>query len=201
MGIKMFTKSKKPEKHRWNTADTITSVRIAFSLVLPFLTLYSVWFFVVYTITGLTDALDGWIARKTGTDSEFGAKLDSVADLLFYSVLLIRFFPILWQVAPRPIWYFLAAVLLVRLAAYVVAAVKFHRFASVHTLLNKLTGGAVFLLPYMLAFSSGVVYLWITCGIAFAASAEELILHLCRKQYKANRKSLFGGKGQGAPTV
>ena len=88
-----------------------------------------------------------------------------------------------------------------RLAAYVVAAVKFHRFASVHTLLNKLTGGAVFLLPYMLAFSSGVVYLWITCGIAFAASVEELILHLCRKQYKENRKSLFGGKGQGAPTV
>lgn len=111
------------------------------------------------------------------------------------------FFPVLWQMAPRPIWYFLAAVLLVRLAAYVVAAVKFHRFASVHTLLNKLTGGAVFLLPYMLAFSSGVVYLWITCGIAFAASAEELILHLCRKQYKENRKSLFGGKGQGVPTV
>ena len=95
MGIKMFTKSKKPEKHRWNTADTITSVRIVFSLVLPFLTLYSVWFFVVYTITGLTDALDGWIARKTGMDSEFGAKLDSVADLLLYSVLLIRFFPVL----------------------------------------------------------------------------------------------------------
>ena len=201
MEFKMFRKSKKTEKHKWNTADTITSVRIAFSLVLPFLTPYSGWFFVVYTITGLTDALDGWIARETGMDSEFGAKLDSVADLLFYSVLLIRFFPVLWQMAPRPIWYVLAVILLVRLTAYVVAAVKFHRFASVHTLLNKLTGGAVFLLPYVLAFSSGVVYLWITCGIALAASAEELILHLCRKQYKANRKSIFGGKGQGAPTV
>ena len=42
----------------------------------------------IYTFAGLTDVLDGWLARKTGRASEFGARLDSVADLLFYSVLL-----------------------------------------------------------------------------------------------------------------
>ena len=74
--------------HKWNTADTITSVRIAASLLLLFLPLRSTRFIAVYTFTGLTDILDGWLARKTGTASDFGARLDSVADLLFYGIVL-----------------------------------------------------------------------------------------------------------------
>ena len=53
-------------------------------------------FFAIYALTGLTDVLDGWIARKMGSASQFGAKLDSVADLIFYAVMLIMIFPILW---------------------------------------------------------------------------------------------------------
>ena len=89
--------------HKWNTADTITSVRIASSLFLLFLPLGSVGFLVVYTLTGLTDVLDGWLARKTGTASDFGARLDSAADLLFYAILLLRLFPVLWQLLPAAI--------------------------------------------------------------------------------------------------
>ena len=70
----------KSQSHKWNTADTITSVRIAASLFLLLLPLRSVGFLVVYTLTGLTDVLDGWLARKTGTASDFGARLDSIAD-------------------------------------------------------------------------------------------------------------------------
>ena len=80
-------KRNEPQVHRWNIADTITSVRIAASLLLLFLPLHSVGFFAIYTLTGLSDALDGWLARKTGTASDFGARLDSIADLLFYAVL------------------------------------------------------------------------------------------------------------------
>ena len=167
-------------------ADTVTSLRMAASLVLLALPLRSAWFLAVYTLTGLTDVLDGWLARKTGTASEFGAKLDSMADLLFYGVLLLRFFPVLRQALPMTIWYAVAVILLVRLAAYAAAGIKYHRFAS----LNKLTGGAVFLLPYVLALSSGVTYSWFVCALALAASAEELAIHLCRKKYRADRRSI-----------
>ena len=177
--------------HKWNIADTVTSVRMASSLFLLFLPLGSAWFLAVYTLAGLTDALDGWLARKTGTASEFGARLDSVADLLFYGVLLLRLFPVLRQTLPVTIWYAVAAVLLVRLAAYGMAAVKYHRFASLHTWLNKLTGGAVFLLPYVLALSTGVTYSWVLCVLAFAASLEEMAIHLCWKEYRSDRKSIF----------
>ena len=76
--------------HNWNVANTVTSMRMAASLFLLFLPLKSIWFLVIYTIAGLTDVLDGWLARKTGRASEFGARLDSISDLLLYSVLLAR---------------------------------------------------------------------------------------------------------------
>lgn len=179
------------QRHKWNAADTITSVRIAFSLFLPFFPLHSAGFFAAYTVTGLTDVLDGWLARKTGTASRFGARLDSIADLLFYSVLLFRFLPVLWQTLPMAIWYVLAAIVLVRLAAYAAAAVRYHQFAALHTWLNKLTGAGVFLLPYVLAVSTGIVYSWIVCVLALAAALEELSIHLSEKTYCADRKSLF----------
>lgn len=177
--------------HKWNTADTVTSVRIAASAVLVFLTLKSPVFLAVYTLAGLTDALDGWLARRCGTVSDFGARLDSVADLLFYGAVLIRLFPILRQTMPREIWYVAAGALLVRLVAYCTAAVKYHRFASLHTFMNKLTGAAIFLLPYILVFSTGVVYGWIICALACVASSEELAIHLCRERYCADIKSIF----------
>ena len=119
--------------HEWTLADSMTALRILASGCLLVLPMGSKWFLAVYTLAGLTDALDGWVARKTGTSSEFGARLDSIADLLFYGILLFRLFPVLWRLLPRKIWYAVGAVLLIRLTAYAIAAVKYHRFASLHT--------------------------------------------------------------------
>ena len=168
-----------------------TSMRIAASLFLLFLPLCSAGFFTVYTLTGLTDVLDGWLARKTGTASDFGARLDSIADLLFYGIVLFRLAPVLWQKLPAGAWYAVVVIVLVRLAAYATAAIKYHRFAALHTWLNKLTGIGVFLLPYVFAVSTGVAYSWAVCMLAFAASLEELMIHLCRKNYQADRKSIL----------
>ena len=85
----------------------------------------------------------------------------------------------------------MSAVLLVRVLAYATAAVKYHRFASLHTWLNKMTGGAVFLLPYALAVSDGVAYGWAVCFLALAAALEELTIHLFQKEYSADRTTLF----------
>ena len=184
-------KRDKTQVHPWNAADTITAVRMAASLILLIFPLRSAWFLAVYTLAGLTDALDGWLARKTGTASAFGARLDSIADLLFYGVLLLRLFPVLRQALPVSVWYVVTAVALVRMVAYAVAAVKYHRFASLHTRLNKLTGGAIFLLPYILAISTGVVYSWTVCALASAASLEELAIHLRQKCYCADVKGIL----------
>ena len=54
----------------------------------------------------LSDVLDGWLARKKRITSEFDARLDSIAVLLFYGVLLIRMLPLLYQMLPGEIWHF-----------------------------------------------------------------------------------------------
>lgn len=179
------------ESHKWNMADTMTIIRMSASVVLIFLSPLTSLFFAVYTLAGVTDVLDGWIARKTGTASDFGARLDSISDLMFYGVVLIRLLPFLLRTLPQEIFYVLTVILLVRLAAYITAACRYHRFASLHTWLNKLTGASVFLLPYVFVFSTGLVYSWLVCALAFASSLEELVLHLCRKQYNAEIKSIF----------
>ena len=177
--------------HKWNAADAVTILRMVGTFGLALLNPGTLWFFAVYTIAGFSDVLDGWLARKTGTESDFGAKLDSIADLLFFPVMLIRLFPVMWEKLPVRIWYVVAGIFLVRLAAYFIAAIKYHRFASLHTRLNKLTGGAIFLLPYILAISTGVVYSWAVCALACAASLEEPAIHLRQKCYCADVKSIL----------
>ena len=179
------------QSHQWNMADTITSLRMVSSVILLLFPVRSIGFLAIYSFVGMTDVLDGWIARKTGTASEFGARLDSIADLLFYSVLMLRIFPYLWQILPKTIWWLVMVIVLIRLTAYGVAAVKYHRFAALHTWLNKLTGAAVFLLPYVLTVTEGTGYCRALCVLALLASLEELMIHLLQKEYCANRKSIF----------
>ena len=117
-----------------------------------------------------------------------------VADLLFYAVMLFRLFPHLWNTLPGDIWYAVAVILIIRISAYLIAAVKYRLFASVHTYLNKLTGMAVFMVPFLLATAYAVVYCRAVCAVAAAASLEELVIHLIRRYYSANTKSIFQGR-------
>lgn len=172
-------------------ANCITGARILGTLVLLALTPLTPAFYGVYLLTGVTDALDGWVARKTGTVSRFGAKLDSVADLLFYAVLIGKLFPALYGLLPRSIWAAVLAIAAIRLCAYAAAAVRYHTFASAHTWLNKLTGGAVFLIPCLLTTSLAVGYCWGVCAVAGLASVEELAIYLISSDYDGDRKSLF----------
>ena len=168
----------KQDRHKLNTADIITLIRMAGTLLLVVVEPLTARFFWLYGLTGLTDVLDGWIARKTNTASDFGAKLDSAADLLFYALMLLRLFPTLWILLPRQIWYAVAVIVMVRLSAYLVAAVKYRCFASLHTKMNKLTGLAVFLLPFFLATQFRIAYCWAACAIGAVSSAQELLIHL-----------------------
>ena len=143
-------------------------------------------FYLLYTFCGITDVLDGTIARATNSTSEFGARLDSISDLIFYAVMIVKFFPILLEVLPVWMWYCIGAVLVIRACSYVTAAVRYHRFASLHTILNKATGFCVFCLPYMLVQDFALRYCEITCVIAGLASTEEFLIHLLNMNQAEN---------------
>ena len=179
------------QAHKWNIADTVTASRIALALVLLFMPLRSMHFLAVYTLSGLTDALDGYLARKNGTVSDFGARLDSIADLCFFGVVILKLLTVVFVELPECMWYAVCAVLAVRVAAYAVGALRYRRFAPVHTWLNKLTCGAIFILPYALVFSYGTGFLKIVCVLALLSAAEELAINIRFREYEADRKSIL----------
>lgn len=188
----IFTvKTMDKNKHQLNIADIITLLRIFGTILLLFLKPLTLVFFYVYALTGLTDVLDGWIARKTKNAGEFGARLDSIADLIFYTVILIRFLPILLIKLPNEIWYVVTVIFCVRISAYITAAIKYRRFASLHTYLNKFTGFAVFLIPFSLATDYAVLFCFAVCAVAALSSLEELVIHIIGKSYCPNVKSIF----------
>lgn len=177
-------------KKQW-IPNLITSLRLFGAIALLFLPALEPAFFVVYTLCGLSDLFDGLTARLFHAESDFGSKLDSVADLLFYAAMLLKTLPVLWTELPQWIWLYLAAILTLRLCAYLVAAIRYRRFASLHTYLNKATGLGVFLLPYWIGRGGLVPFAAVVCSVAALASAEEFILHARSSAYDPNRKSLF----------
>ena len=52
-------------------------------------------FYILYIIAGVSDMIDGTIARKTDTVREFGSKLDTAADFVLVVVCLIKLIPII----------------------------------------------------------------------------------------------------------
>ena len=174
-----------------NLPNVISGIRILATAALLFIQPLSTAFITIYTFAGITDVLDGTIARRYGTTSELGAKLDSVADLLFYLVMLIRIFPVMWVTLPKKIWIIVGAILIVRGAAYLTAAIKYHRFASMHTYLNKASGLMVFGIPYFIILPVATPYCFSVCAVAMTASFEELIVHLTSAEYNPGRKTLL----------
>ena len=166
-------------------ANIITILRILGTLLLSVTNPLTAEFFVIYTFTGVTDVLDGYIARKTNTVSEFGSKLDSAADLMFYGIIIYKLYPNLCVILPKTIWYTVMVILVLRVFTYIFTAIKYKVYMSNHTYLNKLTGFCTFLVPYFMKSSvSAVPFCSVTCVVCFAASIYDLVL-----SFKRNKKS------------
>ena len=171
--------------------NIITLSRIVSAIVLLLVHPFSKAFFVLYTYCGISDAADGFLARKFNLASEKGARLDSVADIVFYGVTAFKIFPELCGTLTPLIWCVIAVAALLRVISYITAAIKYHCFASLHTYMNKLTGFLVFTLPYIV-YIPFVKSVFLVIGIvAVLAAAEELIIHITSKRYNANRKALW----------
>lgn len=152
-------------------ANILTVSRIVMALLLLFLPVASTGFYALYLLAGATDMLDGRVARKTGTVSEAGAKLDTAADLVFTAVCLIKLLPCLDMPAYLWVWTALIAVIKIINIIYGLAAQR--KFAAVHSSLNKLTGFLLFILPLTLSFVNIKYSAGLVCVAATIAAVQE----------------------------
>ena len=171
--------------------NCITGLRILGTLALLFFEPSEAAFLIIYTACGVSDVVDGFIARTTHTTSKLGTVLDSVADLLFYSVMLAKVFWTLVDILDLWVWCAVLTVILVRVASYAITAIKYKRFASQHTYLNKLSGFFMFMVPFMLVTPADKIYCIIVCAVTGIASLEELVIHVTQQDYIPEQKSIF----------
>ena len=181
-------------KKFFTAPNIITCVRILGTVALVFIEPFCVAFYLIWTICGVSDVLDGTVARMLKKESKFGARLDSMADIMFYLLMLYRVLPTLIAVLPRWIWIIVCAIALTRIGAYVTALIKFKRFASLHSYLNKLSGFMLFLVPYFIFMSWFWIYCVVLCGIGLLSSIEELLIHLLSRHYQEGRRAIIGLK-------
>lgn len=126
-------------------ANIITVSRILFSLLMFAFSPFSYSFTALYVLCGITDVLDGLVARKLHTESEKGAMLDSIADLFFAFAYAVRILPILS--VPLWIWIWVAVIGVVKIIDIIISSRKEHKLYIEHSFGNKFTGILLFLLP------------------------------------------------------
>ncbi len=176
---------------RNNIPNFITLLRIIGTIALLFVEPLTIPYYSLYTFCGVTDVLDGFLARILHVSSRIGSIMDSVADLTFYTVTLLRLANIFFDILPWSFWLVFVAAVGIRVASYIVAGRKFHLFASVHTYANKFSGLLVFLVPYFLKTQFRVEICFAVTVIAGLASLEELILHVKSDRYRHEFRSIF----------
>lgn len=154
-----------------NLANLITVLRTLFSIGLLFCPVPSTAFYALYLSAGFTDMIDGTVARITHTESEFGAKPDTVADFVFVAVCLAKLLPILhlptWQYA----W--IAGIAAIKVINVIFGYITKKKFIDVHSVMNKVTGGVLFVFPLTLSFVDPVFSASAVCLIATIAAIQE----------------------------
>ena len=152
-------------------ANLITIVRILCSVALLFCAALSPWFYALYITAGVSDMVDGWVARKTNTVSDLGSKLDTVADIIFVVICFVKLLPILHL----PVWIYVWVGLIACIKVFniVYSYVVRKQFLTDHNILNKVTGALLFLLPLTLSVIDVKYSAAMVCAVATVAGIQE----------------------------
>ena len=129
-------------------ANIITSIRIICSMAMLFCPVFSRAFYALYITAGVSDIVDGTIARKTGTVSEFGSKLDTVADFVLVVVCMIKLIPVIQIPTWLLVWIIMIAV--IKAINLISGYAMRKEMVVLHTAMNKVSGVMLFMLPLTL---------------------------------------------------
>ena len=156
---------------RAHIANTITGSRIICSILLLFIPALSGEFYVAYLLCGFSDMIDGVVARRTNSDSVFGAKFDTVADLVFMFIACYKLLPIIH--IPQWMWVWIVIIASIKLSNIICGLLRKKSLISVHSILNKITGFALFLFPLTIQLVELKYSLTVICLIATFAALQE----------------------------
>ena len=152
-------------------ANILTGCRILGSILLLVFPAFSVAFYITYLFCGLSDMIDGTIARKTNSTSKFGSQLDTIADLIFVAASLFKLLPVIH--IPGWLWIWGGVIAVIKISNIIWGYVSKKQFISLHTIMNKVTGLLLFLLPLTISFVELKYIAIAVCSIATLSAIQE----------------------------
>jgi len=162
------------DHYSWNLPNIISASRGIAAIAMLFFPVFSTPFWILYCWGGVSDMIDGPIARKMNKASELGSRIDSITDILFLVSSAILILPVISL--PIWIWIWVAAIGVFK-ATFITLKTYRHRQLEVpHTTMNKLTGLLLFCLPFTLNFIVSAVPEAVICIIASASILEDVLI-------------------------
>ena len=152
--------------------NIITLSRIPMAVALPFVQSSPAIFWTLYLLCGLSDILDGAVARLTGTVSRLGERLDTLADIVFVAVWMVLFIPAIN--VGRWLWIWTGIIAFIKVVNVISGLAMKKGFVAKHTLANKASGILLFLLPIILLWEViKVPYIILVSLLATFAAVQE----------------------------
>jgi len=180
--------------HRRRLTDVVTLARVPIAVAMVVARRPRRGVLALFLLGATTDVVDGPLARRLGTASDRGARLDSAADAVFVAASAVTVAPTVPRDARRLLAGGVALVGGTRLAALLLTRRRFGAWSVAHTHLNKATGlglaGAT-----AVALARGrmpVAVLGAVAVLAEVAAIEELVLAAREAELDRDRASLLG---------
>ena len=167
--------------------------RIPLSIILMLLAKQPVFFLAVYILAGLTDMLDGKVARRFGWQSELGSKFDGLADAFWIFSMMATVFLVLRIQFALYVYIAFAVILAVRIVNLIFTRIKFKQWGALHSTLVRYSGLPLYLIaPYCVWTRKGPSVLLLTalCVVLLSVIEESLILRRL-EVYDMNTKSVL----------
>lgn len=154
-----------------HVANILTSCRVLGSVLLLFFPVFSLAFYILYLFCGFSDMIDGTVARRTNSASQFGSRLDTVADLVFVVAAMCKLLPVIRL--PGWLWIWGGVIAIIKVATIVWGFVRKKKFVAYHSICNKATELLCFLLPLTLQLIEPTYSVAVVCIVATIAAIQE----------------------------
>jgi CDP-diacylglycerol--glycerol-3-phosphate 3-phosphatidyltransferase len=172
--------------------NLVSSLRI---LIAPLLFVFALlqmeyWFIGALVFSGLTDVVDGFLARKLGQITPLGARLDSWGDFTIYSTMAICAW-ILWpDVTQRALVHYTMILFSFLVPAWL-GLVKFGKITGYHTWSVKLAVLATFIGYISLYTGLSDLPFALAAWLSVIAGTEEVLITLILRHERTDVRSLL----------
>ena len=173
-------------------ANILTVTRIFIGSILLWYGEITAGFLKLFCVAGLTDLLDGPIARLTDSVSELGAKLDTTGDVIMY-MALAKILLFKEKLKKRYVVIILCAAAALLISAFI-GLKRFGSFFFIHTATAKLLGFNCFLVPFSSFFNTLDYVVAVICVLLLLLAIESIVIQSKSSSASPDTLSVFSIK-------